>query len=436
MAREMKDSGVEWIGEIPREWEVVKNKYILKEIYSGGTPTSSNENFYSDKGIPFVSIGDMNLKGKIYETKKYLTDLGIKDKNLKIVNEGTILYSIYATIGNVSQLGIKSTISQALLALTLYEKKYNKNFYKYNLIAMKEFVISLSNGNTQNNLNAERVKNFLLVFPPLEEQEKIANYLDKKVSEIDLIIEKTKATIEDYKKYKQSIITEAVTKGINPNVEMKDSGIKWIGEIPKHWGNKRLKQISYIRARLGWKGLKAEEYTQEGYMFLSAFNIINSKLDFTETNFINSYRYEESPEIKLKVGDVLIVKDGAGIGKCAYVEYLPNEATINGSIALISTNEELKGKFLYYYFLTKIMQKYVDRLKDGMGVPHLFQKDIKEIRICIPPLEEQNQIAEYLDKKTSEIDTLITKKEALIVELEEYKKSLIYECVTGKKEIK
>ena len=435
MAREMKDSGVEWIREIPKGWEIVKNKYLLKEIYSGGTPTSGNPNFYDENGIPFVSIGDMKLNNKIYETKRKLTIAGIKDKNLRILNEDTILYSIYATIGNVSQLGVKATISQALLALILNEEKYRKNFYKYNLIALKNFALSLSNGNTQNNLNAEIVKNFFLVLASLEEQEKIANYLDKKIADIDLIIEKTKTTIEDYKKYKQSIITEAVTKGLNSNVEMKDSGIEWIGQIPKYWEVAKLKQISYIRARLGWKGLKAEEYTEEGYMFLSAFNIINSKLNFLETNFINSYRYEESPEIKLKIDDVLIVKDGAGIGKCACVEYLPQEATINGSIALISTYEDVKGKFLYYYFLTKVMQKYVDRLKDGMGVPHLFQRDIKEIRIPFPNIEEQQQIAEYLDKKVTEIDNLIAKKESLISEMEEYKKSLIYECVTGKKEI-
>lgn len=425
MAREMKDSGVEWIGEIPREWEVVK----LKSYFS--FEKGKNASMYTQEYIG-QNIGEFPVYSGQTENDGIMGKINSYDYDIE---ECLFTTTVGAKVMTPKILKGKFNLSQNCLIMKK-EKECNIKFFYYMLLPLFSYEKSLIPNYMQPSLRMEDLRRYKFYIPSLEEQEKIANYLDKKVSDIDLIIEKTKATIEDYKKYKQSIITEAVTNGINPNVEMKDSGIEWIGEIPRHWGNKRLKQISYIRARLGWKGLKAEEYTQEGYMFLSAFNIINSKLDFTETNFINSYRYEESPEIKLKVGDVLIVKDGAGIGKCAYVEYLPNEATINGSIALISTNEELKGKFLYYYFLTKIMQKYVDRLKDGMGVPHLFQKDIKEIRICIPPLKEQNQIAEYLDKKTSEIDTLITKKEALIAELEEYKKSLIYECVTGKKEIK
>lgn len=428
MAREMKESGVEWIRQIPKDWKILKNKncFTLRKEIVGNNFDEYNLLSLTKLGIKIKDKND--FKGKVPEN--YGTYQNVKKGELVLCLFDLDCSAVFSGLSEYEGM-----ISPAYKVYNCNENIFNnfaKYWFEYCFIERKYKIYSKS---LRYVVNSDDFGGIEILVPPLEEQEKIANYLDKKVSDIDLIIEKTKATIEDYKKYKQSIITEAVTKGINPNVEMKDSGIEWIGEIPKHWGNKRLKQISYIRARLGWKGLKAEEYTQEGYMFLSAFNIINSKLDFTETNFINSYRYEESPEIKLKVGDVLIVKDGAGIGKCAYVEYLPNEATINGSIALISTNEELKGKFLYYYFLTKIMQKYVDRLKDGMGVPHLFQKDIKEIRICIPPLEEQNQIAEYLDKKTFEIDTLITKKEALIAELEEYKKSLIYECVTGKKEI-
>lgn len=137
----------------------------------------------------------------------------------------------------------------------------------------------------------------------------------------------------------------------------------------------------------------------------------------------------------MNVGDILLVKDGAGIGKCAYVEYLPRESTINGSIALITTGRLLCGKYLYYFLLSKLMQKYVDRIKGGMGVPHLFQRDIKEIKIPIPPLEEQKEIVAYLDEKCSRIDKLIAKKEELVADLESYKKSLIYECVTGKREV-
>lgn len=274
-----------------------------------------------------------------------------------------------------------------------------------------------------------------IYYVPLSEQQAIADFLDKQCAEIDSVIEQTKATIEEYKKLKQSVITEAVTKGIRGDRPMKDSGIEWIGEIPSEWKFIKLKYCTYIRARLGWKGLKADEYVDEGYPLLSAFNIINSKLDFAEVNYINQFRYDESPEIKLAINDILLVKDGAGIGKCAIVEELPIPSTPNGSLAVVTITNHLYPKFLYYYFLSKMFQKYIDRIKDGMGVPHLFQSDLREIEIVISSMEEQKEIADYLDQKCAEIDTLIEKKTALLEEMETFKKSLIFDYVTGKKEV-
>jgi len=150
MARAMKDSRIPWIGEIPVSWNVIKNKYLLEEMYSGGTPTASNEGFYAEEGIPFVSIGDMSTTEYVNDTKKKLTEEGIKDKNLAILPAGTILYSIYATIGAVSELQIPATISQAMLALRL-KPSFNKRFYKYNLYAMRDYIFYNANGNTQFN---------------------------------------------------------------------------------------------------------------------------------------------------------------------------------------------------------------------------------------------------------------------------------------------
>ena len=259
--------------------------------------------------------------------------------------------------------------------------------------------------------------------------------MDKRCEKIDTAIDNQKQIIEKLKDSTQSLITETVTKGLNPKARMKDSGIEWIGSIPEHWQDIKLKFNSYIRARLGWKGLKAEEYVEQGYPLLSAFNIINNKLVFEDLKFINQMRYDESPEIKLQKDDILLVKDGAGIGKCALVTNLPFPSTVNGSIAVVTTNKNLTSKFLYYYFLSKLFQAYIERLKDGMGVPHLFQSDLKEICIVSPNKLEQKEITEYLDKKCNQIDEAIKQKEETISKLEEYKKSLIFECVTGKKEV-
>ena len=159
--------------------------------------------------------------------------------------------------------------------------------------------------------------------PPIAEQQSMATYLDKATAEIDKAIVQQQRMIDLLNERKQIIIQRAVTKGLDENVEMKNSGLNWLGQIPSHWELVRLGYSSRIRARLGWRGLKANEYVDSGYVFLSAFNIVNNKMQWDNVNFINKFRYDESPEIKLKIGDILLVKDGAGIGKCARVDKLP-----------------------------------------------------------------------------------------------------------------
>lgn len=213
--------------------------------------------------------------------------------------------------------------------------------------------------------------------------------------------------------------------------KMKDSGIEWIGEIPSDWDVTRIGYESWIRARLGWKGLKAEEYVDEGFAFLSAFNIVDDKLQWENLNFINQQRYDESPEIKLKKGDILLVKDGAGIGKCARIDSLPiGAATTNGSLAVISTHAKLSYRYLYFYLLSPIFQNYIYRLMNGMGVPHLSQEELRRIQIPFPPIDEQQKIADFLDEKCGEIDSIRSDIQKQIDILNDYKKSVITEAVT------
>lgn len=275
-----------------------------------------------------------------------------------------------------------------------------------------------------------------MIIPPFPEQEAIASFLDRKCGEIDSLISLQEEMISELQAYKQSVITEAVTKGLDPNVPMKDSGVEWIGMIPEEWSIDFLSKIIWLRARLGWKGLKAEEYVEEGFPFLSAFNIVNNKLKWEGLNFINKERYDESPEIKLSIGDVLIVKDGAGIGKTARIDQLPKgEATVNSSLGVITPSEKLDYKYLHYFLLSNSFQNIIGFIKNGMGVPHLTQENMKSVLITTPPLSEQQAIASYLDEKTSQIDSLIALKQEKITELKDYKKSIIYEYVTGKKKV-
>lgn len=430
-----KDSGIEWIGEIPQDWKTIKFKYCFSIIGGNGFPEKLQGNNSGD--IPFCKCSDINDNSVIFvnNANNYISRECCKDNNFNLIPENSILI---AKIGEALKKNHRkiNTVPCCIdnnMEAFVFKQNANNLYYFYVLKCVD--MLWFDNGGTIPSVNNEKLKNFKLPYIKTTEQQRIAEYLDKKCGEIDRVVETEKAVIEKLKEYKQSIITEAVTKGLDKTVPLKDSGIEWIGKIPQHWEDIKLKFCTYIRARLGWKGLKAEEYVEEGYPLLSAFNIVNSKLIFEDLNFINQYRYDESPEIKLQEQDILLVKDGAGIGKCAIVENMPIPSTVNGSIAVITTNYLLMGKFLYYYFLSDLFQAYIDRLKDGMGVPHLFQSDLKEITIVIPSISEQQQIAEYLDKKCSEIDKAIADKEQVIEKFTEYKKSLIYECVTGKRKV-
>lgn len=423
--RKMKDSGVEWIGEIPEDWKTIRNKYLLKEMYSGGTPSATNDDFYSEEGIPFVSISDMSSIDYVRNTNKRISKAGIADKNLKVLPIGTILYSIYATVGAISELKIEATISQAMLALTL-KRIINKKYYKYNLSAMREHIFSNANGNTQFNLNAEKVKNFTFVFPPLSTQHRIADYLDNKCAKIDSIIEREQAVIEKLKAYKLSVITETVTKGLDPNVPMKDSGIDLCTEIPSNWSISRIKFLFQLRDEKNYLPLEEVKllslYTELG-VFPHGEQEERGNKAVTADGYKVVYEKDIVVNIILAWMGAIGVSNYDGVTSPAYDIYKPFN--------------NVHSKFYHYLFRTSAFS--AECYKYGRGIMAMrwrtYSTEFKSIVVPVPPFEDQKLIVDYLDNKCSKINSAIDKKQSLIDKLTEYKKSLIYEVVTGKKEV-
>ncbi|WP_417779586.1 restriction endonuclease subunit S [Stutzerimonas xanthomarina] len=210
----------------------------------------------------------------------------------------------------------------------------------------------------------------------------------------------------------------------------KDSRVEWLGAIPGSWEISRLGFEAWVRARLGWKGLKAEEYVDEGYAFLSTPDIKGKEINFSDVNFITEERYKESPEIKLAVGDVLLAKDGSTLGTVNVVRKLPRAATVNGSIAVITPCQRLSPLYLYYLFKGSYLENTIQVLKGGMGVPHLFQWDINKFKIPLPGMVEQAEIAAHLDRETARIDALIEKKTRFIELLREKRQALTTHAAT------
>lgn len=209
-----------------------------------------------------------------------------------------------------------------------------------------------------------------------------------------------------------------------------DSDAPGLGQLPSHWKLSRFSWESWVRARLGWKGLKAEEYVADGFVFLSTPNLKGRVIDFGNVNFITQERYEESPEIKLSVGDVLLAKDGSTLGTVNLVRELPRPATVNSSIAVITPGKSLTGQFLCYVLQSDSLVRTIERTKGGMGVPHLFQEDIRRFVIQLPPLDEQTSISLFLDRETAKIDALIAEQQKLIALLAEKRLATISHAVT------
>jgi type I restriction enzyme S subunit len=305
----------------------------------------------------------------------------------------------------------------------------------YYTLLSEEFLLwydlSQNGASTIKHLYKEQFYNFEFAYPPLPEQTAIAAYLDEKCGTIDEIIAEAKASIEEYKAWKSSVIFEAVTKGLDPNTEMKDSGVEWISKVPRHWKKTPVKSIARFI---------------NGYAFSSDLLITNALfpvirigdiLDNGSVNFKHALGIDELVNnlegFTIQKNDVLIAMSGATTGKVCVITEAPPKAFINQRVGIVRSCKH--SKYLYYCLSTDIFKEYVLLLSAGSAQPNLSTAGIKNYQIICPPDNEIESITRYLDKKCATIDGIIAEKEALIADMEAYKKSLIFETVTGKRKV-
>ena len=422
--REMKDSGLKWIGEVPKHWEVrkVKNYYHMQ---TGFTPDTKNESFYDDVGgYDWVNISDIQDGKVITSSKKKVSQSFVDAFRPAIIPVGRLMYSFKLSVGQTAFAG-KPIYSNEAIASFLPDESVNLHYLRYSSM----FIIENAQTNIYNAkiLNQDLIQNAYVPFPPLAEQRIIADYLDQRCAEIDAVIERTKATIEEYKKLKQSIITEAVTKGIRGDRPMKESGIEWIGEIPAEWDVVRIKTLFDYRNERNFKPLEEVNlislYTDLGV-------VQHCDLEATTGNKASNadgYKLVYEDDI---VVNIILCWMGA-IGRSAYT------GVTSPAYDVYSPKEGTNTKFYHHLFRTQGFSG--DCYKVGRGIMAMrwrtYSDQFRAIKVVAPPQEEQQEIVDYLDKKCAEMDTLIARKTALLAEMESYKKSVIYEYVTGKKEV-
>lgn len=435
MAR-YKDSGIEWIGAIPKGWKVKRLKYALTSIRNGASDAAVE---YSPELPRYVRITDIDDNGHLKQTgKQYLPKELAKNF---ILDKKAVLI---ARVGNLGKTMLFDpdkenevcALSGYLIEAITNPKVMNSKFLFY--FIKSSAYMDWANRNfvqtTIQNLSAGRHKNLPVTLPPLPEQQRISDFLDTKCGILDRTIDAVSRQIEDLEKYKKALITKTVTKGIckkgEPERAMKDSGVEWIGEVPEEWSVKPFKALA------GMKG--SSEYTArdivdegEGAILLSPSNINDNKLNLSKRTYISQKKYDKSTT-KIQRGDLLFTKT-ASVGKC--VIYDSDEPAMPNPQLVVLKNIKCLPKFLYYSMVSDVMQAPAKMYVYGSVIPTISQLNLGRIKIPVPSPEEQQQIADYLDEKCKNIDNRVQKRRQQLEWLKEYKKSLIFDYVTGKKRV-
>lgn len=417
---EMKESGIEWIGQIPKHWEVRKVKYIYN-IEKAKLPYKFVDD---DSYIPYMTME--YIRGSSIVVQYALNGTLCLENDILILwdgsNAGEIIYN--------HPIGYAPSTTAILRSMF---SDYVYGYFKYNLKALEKDLRANINGMGIPHVNGNYLKNVFLAIPPLDEQQKIADFLDNKVSKIDDLISDTKNLIDKYKEYKQSLITETVTKGLHSNVEMKDSGIEWIGQIPKHWGVSRLKYILDKPLQYG--------ANETGVLYDETLPRYIRITDITKDNKLKKDDMLSLPNnisipFILKHGDILFARSGATVGKTFLYKQEYGKSVFAGYLikARINTKKSL-SQYVYLYTLSKSYDMWKNQIFIQATIQNIGADKYRELYLPLPPLDEQEEIVKYLDDKCQQIDSIIEEKQALIEKLEEYKKSLIYEYVTGKKQV-
>lgn len=435
--REMKDSGVEWIGEIPADWTIVRVSHLFANRKN---PNRKGE----EKNRLSLSYG--RIIRKDINSEEGLLPESFNTYN--IVEPGDII--IRPTDLQNDKRSLRTGLSKdhgiitsAYIALKPITSRIDSRFYYYLLHSydIEKVFYNMGNGVRQG-LTFALFAKLPIVKPSLLEQQSIADYLDSKCSQIDFIVEKTRQEIEKLKEYRQSMITEAVTKGLDPDVEMKDSGVEWIGKIPSSWKIGRVKNILDYADKYpigdGDHGLiKPTDYKDSGIPYIRVQNLTwEGTLDLSKVVYISSETNQKIRGSQLKPNDILIAKTGATIGK---VGIIPNDMPISNTtshVGKITISKKHNPSFLLYVLSSNLVREQLKEISAMQSTrPELGISNMKNLVITIPSRDVQDEIAITLSRKTAQIDLAVRKQYQLIDKLQEYKKSLIYECVTGKKEV-
>lgn len=430
----MKDSGIEWIGNIPSTWKA-------HTLYQLVTQVKNKNSNLSEQNLLSLSYGkikrkDINSNGGLlpesFNGYNIIEDGDIVLRLTDLQNDHTSL-----RVGRATERGIITSAYTTLRPISKDSSKYL--YYLLHAFDIKKGFYGMGSGVRQG-LNYDEVKELRVIIPSsTAEQSAIATYLDDQCTKIDALIAEAKASIEEYKQWKASLIFEAVTKGLDSNAEMKDSGVEWIGKMPKEWGIARLKTLfsfskglSITKADLVECGIPVISYGQIHAKTNTGTHLSDDLLRYVPDKYI-----ESSPDCLIKQGDIILAdtsEDLTGLGNAVLMDR--QEQVFAGYHTIIMhPDTPHNSKYLSYLIKTDCWRSQLRSNASGIKVFSVTQKMLKTCTVILPTPEDQETIVQYLDNKCSIIDAIISEKTSIITNLESYKRSLIFEAVTGKRKV-
>jgi len=430
-----KESGIEWLGEIPEHWKAMKLRR-LTSVKRGASPRPIDDMIYFDENgeYSWVRIKDVTASERYLEyTEEKLSELG-SSKSVKL-EPGNLFLSIAGSVGKPIINKIKCCIHDGFVYFPDLELNVE---YLYYIFTTGELYNGLGKVGTQLNLNTETVGGITIPIPSSNEEiEKIVSFLDHQTAIIDDLIGQKEKLIALLKEKRQAIINEAVTKGLNPNAKMKDSGIEWLGEVPEEWKISKIKFVANIKGRIGYKGYTKDDLVLEGEgaLTLGAKHIDkDNNINLSDPEYISWAKYDESPEIMVKMDDVIFTQGGS-LGKICHINEDIGKATINPSMVIL-TPLQIFPRYLYYWLTSNKIQKEVELLQANTAVPMISQFQLSNFPVILPTEREQIDITQYIDSIKLQFNELIFANSTQITKLKDYRQSLISEAVTGKIDVR
>ncbi len=440
---EYKPSGIDWLDKIPSHWDSMPLKYTVKNQETDFIDGDWIESpFITETGVRYLTSGNVGPGFYKEQGNGFISDETFDKLNCIEVLPGDLLISRLnepiARTCEVPELGYKIITCVDNVIYRPISDIFSRRFMMYQLNSEPFWfnASGLSSGATMKRISRSKLGNIKVIVPPLKEQEVIAAYLDDVTGKVDALIAEKQTQVEDLRAYRNSIITETVTHGLNPDAPLRHSGIDWLGDIPQHW---EMSALKYLTSKIG-SGITprggSEVYLDKGVLFIRSQNVYPDGLHLDDPKYISESIDESMSNTRVYTGDILLNITGASIGRCC-VYTMTESANVNQHVCIIRPLCNLiKNQFLSYVLNSKIGQDQIALFQTGGNREGLNFEQLKNFAIPLPPRSEQQAIAEFLDDKTEKIDALIDELNKQLDELAEYRQAVISEAVTGKVDVR